>query len=827
MLRMLIRDARAGELNVLGFALALAVAALTSVSFLTDRVEQALVLQSHELLGGDLLLSADHPWPAAVAREAQARGLAVAESASFPSMVIAGGHSHLADIKAVSPNYPLRGTLRVASAPGRADAPVAGVPASGSVWVDERLLSALGLAVGDTLRVGTRELRIAALLTLEPERGLNLLALGPRVLMNQADLSATGLVQPGSRIAWHLHLAAGKAPTGMAAVAAFHQWMEPRLERGEKLETMDNARPEVRQVLERAQRFLRLAALLAVVLAAVAVGLAARRYMRRHLDGCAVLRCLGASSRQVLLIHGGAFVAFGLVLALAGTVAGYGVQALLQRLLAGLVAEALPPPSWTPWAQGLAIGLTLVVGFALPPLLRLRRVSTLRVLRRETAGPEPVSLAVWFLGAAALAGLMFWVAGDVTLGSIVLGGFAAAFLLYGALARLLLALLGPLRHGGGIGWRYGLASLRRRLAGSLIQALALGLGLTTLLLITVARDDLLAAWKSRVPADAPNRFAINIQPEQRESLNARFRAAGLAPPFLEPMVRGRLVAINGRPTGPADYADERAQRLMDREFNLSWGDRLPDGNRLQAGHWHGAGGSPAFSVELGLAETLGLKLGDVLTYDIAGNTIAAPITSLRKLDWDSMRVNFFVIAAPGMLEGFPVSYITSFHLPAQQGGFVDALVRALPNLTVIDVASVVRQLQDTLDQVARAVQAVFGFSLLAGLAVLYAALQSSADERAQELAVLRALGARGPQLRQALAAEFAALGLTAGLLAGIGASLISMLLARLVFHLPYAPDARLLFAGVLLGLVLVLAAGLLGSRKALSGSPLQVLREAL
>ncbi|TWO80085.1 ABC transporter permease [Denitratisoma oestradiolicum] len=822
MLRMLVRDARAGELNVLGFALVLAVAALTSVSFLTDRVEQALVLQSHELLGGDLLLSADHPWPAAVAREVAARNLARAESASFPSMVSANAHSHLADIKVVSSNYPLRGRLRIASASGQTDAPTREVPPPGSVWVDERLLSALDLAVGDELRVGSRELRIAALLTLEPERGLNLLAFGPRVLMHQADLASTGLVQPGSRITWRLHLAGEKD-----VVTDFRQWLEPRLGRGEKLETMDNARPELRQMLERAQRFLRLAALLAVVLAAIAVGLAAHRYMERHLDGCAVLRCLGASGRQVLLIHGGAFIGFGLLAALVGSLVGYGVQELLQRFLAGLVGPALPPPSWQPWVQGLAIGLTLVAGFALPPLLQLRKVSTLRVLRRETGGVEPVSLVVWLLGAVVLAGLMFWVAGDATLGGIVLGGFAAAFLIYGILARLLLALLGPLRHGGGIGWRYGLASLRRRLASSLIQALALGLGLTTLLLITVARDDLLAAWKSRVPPDAPNRFAINIQPEQRAVLQTRFTAAGLETPLLEPMVRGRLVAINGKAVGPADYADERAQRLMDREFNLSWGEQLPAGNRISGGRWHGAGSGPAFSVEQGLAETLGLRLGDVLTYDIAGNTVAAPITSLRKLDWDSMRVNFFVIAPPGLLEKFPVSYITSFHLPPRKSGFVDELVGALPNLTVIDVASVVRQLQDTLDQVARAVQAVFGFSLLAGLAVLYAALQSSADERAQELAVLRALGARSFQLRQALAAEFLALGLATGLLGGLGASLISALLARWVFHLPYVPSFDLPLIGLLLGPALVLAAGLLGTRQALASSPMQVLREAL
>jgi putative ABC transport system permease protein len=703
-----------------------------------------------------------------------------------------------------------------------ADQPTSRVPQSGEAWPDERLATTLGLAGGTALAVGRITVQSGPILTMEPDRGMNVFALAPRLMINLGDLAATGLIQPGSRAYYRLHLA-GDAP----AVAAYEAWAKDRLGRGEKIESLDNARPEIRNVTERAQRFLRLAALLAVILAAVAAALAAERYMRRHLDGCAVMRCMGASARQLLLIHGGEFLAFGLVATLAGCGVGYAVQLALQQMLDGLLATSLPPPSLLPWLHGLAVGLTLVIGFALPPLLRLRRVPTLRVLRREWSRSEPASVGAYLLGGLVLAGLMLWMAGEPRLGLIVLAGFLLALAFFALTARLLLAALGRLRPAGrGYGWRHGLANLRRRLAATLVQAVALALGLTALLLLTVARGDLLDSWIKRVPADAPNRFVINIQPDQRAAIADFFKARGLAPPELEPMVRGRLVQINGKPVGPESFGDERAQRLVDREFNLSWATQLPAGNTVSGGRWHGATTGPEFSVEQGLAETLNLRLGDRLTYEIAGNRVEAIVTSLRKLDWDSMRVNFFVMSPPAVLADYPASFITSFHLPADKAGAIPELVRRFPNITVIDVAALVKQLHATIDQVARAVQLVFGFAVLAGLAVLYAALQASGDERRHELAVLRALGARSRQLSGALVTEFAALGALAGLLAGIAASLIGWGLARFAFRLDYLPQMELWLVGTLAGVVLVVIAGWLGASSMLRQSALPALRAA-
>jgi len=823
MLRMLLRDLRAGELTVLAVALVLAVAALTGVGFLADRVERAVESEAHQLLGGDLLLTADHPWRDEFRAAARARGLALAETVTFPSMVSGEQGVQLAEIKAVSPEYPLRGALRIAPRPNAPDAEAAGdsrTPTPGTVWPDERLAAALGLEPPAPLKVGAAGTAVGAIVTYEPDRGINPFAIAPRLVMPLADLAATGLIQPGSRARWRLHLA-GEAD----AVKDFRRWAQARLGRGERIEGLDDARPEVRNIIERAQRFLRLAALLSVILAAVAVGLAARRYMQTHLDACAVMRCLGAGERQILLVHGGEFILLGLAATLVGGLLGWVVQEALHALLAGLVASRLPPPGPLPWLQGLAVGAVLVAGFVLPPLLRLKSVPTVRVLRREWGGAAPLTAASYLLGIACLAGLMFWMAGDGRLGGVVLGGFALAVAAFALLGRFAHALLGRLTRGAGGGWRIGLASLRRRADATLVQTVALALGLTTLLLLAFARNDLLAAWQARVPPDAPNRFVINVQPEQRAAIADFFAARGLASLRLEPMIRGRLTHVNERPVGPRDYVDDRARRLVEREFNLSARDDLPSGNRVIAGQWHGEhGGAARFSVEEGLAETLNLHVGDELRFDIAGQPVAARIGSLRKLDWDSMRVNFFVIAPLGFLDDRPTSYITSFHLPPERAGMTTELVRAFPNLTVIDVAALLRQLQDTLDQAVRAVQLVFGFALLAGLVVLYAALQASAGERRHELAVLRALGARRRQLRQALFAEFAALGAIAGLLAGGVATALGFALARWVFQLDYLPVPWPMLAGGAGGMLLVAFAGALAMRSALRAPVVEGLR---
>lgn len=818
-LRMLRRDLKAGELGLLLVALIIAVTSLTSVGFFTDRVARALKLEANQLLGGDIVLVADHALKPEWRAEATRRGLRSVESASFTSMATVGEGAQLAGVKVVEDGHPLRGSIRIAPGLNQPDAPAPGIPARGELWLDERLASALGAKVGDVVGLGASRLRMAAVLSFESDRGANFFSLLPRLIINAADLPATQLIQPGSRAFYRLHVAGDPAE-----VARFETWAKGRLQRGESLETVDNARPEVRTVLDRAERFLRFAAMLAVVLAAVAVGLATRRFVERHLDGCAVMRCLGARQAQLMGLFIGEFVLLGLAAGVVGCALGFGVQFVLAGLLGGLVGVPLPAPGGWPVAHGMAVSLLLLLGFALPPLIRLGRVSTLRVLRREWNGVAAREGLAWALGALVLAGLLVAIARDWLLGAWVVGGFALAFAVYGLVAWLVLGLLGHLRAVAGSGWRYGLAALRRRPVASLVQVLALGMGLTALLLLTLVRSDLLDNWRQSTPADAPNRFVINIQPDQLEPLRRFFADDGRPAPLLQPMIRGRLVQVNNRPVGPDDYADDRARRLVDRDFNLSFDTRLPDGNSVVAGRWHGADTAPQFSVEQGLAQTLGLALGDVLTFEIAGVRSEARITSLRKLDWDSMRVNFFVIAAPGMLDSQPASYITSFYLPAAQMEFANRLVAAFPNLTVIDVAAVIGQIQGMVGQLIGAVQFVFGFAVVAGVVVLLGALQATHDEREKELAILRTLGARNRQLRGALLAEFAALGLVAGALAGVGATGIGWALGHFVFKLPYAPSLLPVLAGSVAGCLVVMLAGWLGTRHLLSRPPLESLR---
>ncbi|WP_306477879.1 ABC transporter permease [Methyloversatilis sp.] len=817
--RMALRDFRAGELRILLVALLLAVAALTSVSFFTDRVSRSVVSEANQLLGGDLLVASRDPLPDAYADEARSRGLRAVNTWSFTSMASSADGAQLVGVKVVSDGYPLRGKLRTAPALNAPDAETRSLPAPGTVWLDERATSALGVRTGDTLTLGQLTLQVAAVLTFESDRGASFFAIVPRLMLNAADLPASGLIQPGSRISYRLHLAGEDA-----AVRSYASWLKPKLTAGEKIETVDEAQPEVRGALDRAQKFLRLAAMLAVVFAAVAVGLSARRYMQRHLDGCAVMRCLGATQARLTRLFLIEFALVGIVACAAGCAVGYVTQFGVEALLAGLFVTKLPQPGALPLVYGFAVGMTLMLGFVWPQLLRLRRVSTLRVLRREWDETDRISWGAYGFGLACLSALIVLMAGDVTLGLVVVGGFVIACGVYAAVAWLALAAVARLRGGTAGGWRYGLASLTRRRAASVMQIAALGLGLTAVLLLVIVRGDLLDAWHNRLPADAPNRFILNIQTDQLAAVREEFARAGLTPPELLPMARARLAAINGKPASPDNYDSMRAQRLVEREFNLSWSDSFQVGNRIVDGAWRAD--QPGFSVEAGLAKELGLRVGDRLAFDIAGQRVESTIHSLRELAWDSMNVNFFVVASPGVLEDFPASYITSFHLPAASAGFTNALVARFPNLTAIDVDAVVRQFRALMDQLSAAVSVVFGFALLAGVVVLFAAIEATHDERRFELAVLRTLGARNRQLRASLLTEFALLGALAGMLAAAGAVVMTMVLAREAFQLPYVPSIAQPLGGMLFSTLAVVGAGMLGLRAALRAPALASLRAA-
>ncbi|WP_137938652.1 FtsX-like permease family protein [Chitinivorax sp. B] len=818
-MRMLRRDMRAGELNVLLLALVIAVAAMTSVGFFTERVQRALNEQANDLLGADLVVNADKPIALDWQQHAHSLGLTLVHTTTFPSMVLAGDGAQIASIKAVTAGYPLRGRLLLGEASAVRQAK--GIPPLGTLWADERLLLRLNAKVGDTVQLGEATFRIDARIEREPDAAIDVFNFMPRVIINQADLATTQLIQTGSRVRYRL-LAAGQAKQ----VEAFRVFVKPKIGRGQRLETVQDARPEVRSALERAQRFLGLAALSSVALAGVAIGLATRRYVERHLNPVAMMRCLGASQPTIFQLFMWQFTCLALLAGVVGVGVGFVAQHVLVDTLAGLVDRALPAAHWLPGVQGWLLGTLLLFGFAIPPLMQLKRASTLRVLRREVAG-DVGSRAMYVAGAAMLILLLIWQVNEPKLAAYVLSGFTAGIAVAAGAGWGLMWLLRRFNRRAGITWRFGVANLYRRKGLSVVQIVALSLGLMALLTLTLVRGDLLQSWQQSVPPNAPNRFVINIQPDQRDALNQFFSAKQMVMPASYPMIRGRWVSKNEQQVKGDQYQEENARNLAEREFNLSWADKPQVDNQIVAGKfWTPGDTKPQFSVEEGLAETLGIKLGDRLTFDIAGVRYTAPVTSLRKVNWDSFNVNFFVVATPAMLAKQPTSFITSFHLPEGGQVVVNDLVRGFPNMTVIDVGSVLREVRGIIEKVAGAVQFVFLFTLAAGLVVLHAALAATQDERRFDNAILRTLGGSRRQLMHTTLAEFASIGAMAGAVAVLASGVLGWVVSTQLLNLPYQFNPLLPVLGIGGGALAVMLAGLPGMLRLLRTPPLHVLNQS-
>jgi putative ABC transport system permease protein len=827
--RTLLRDLRAGELRLLMVAVTLAVAALTAVGFFADRLQGGLQRDALQLLGGDFVVASDHPTPDAIVERARTLGLQTVRSASFPTMARAddaqGGASRLVAFKSVTPGYPLRGSVSVAAAVNAPGAATREIPAPGDVWVDPALLDSLGLKVGDPLLLGDARLRIARVITLEPDRGAGFMSFSPRVMVNDADVPATGLVQPASRVTYRLVVAGAAAP-----VREFQAFVDAQLQqpgtRGIRVESLDSGRSDMKQTLERAQNFLSLVALLAAMLSAVAVALAARAFAASHLDASAMLRVLGQSQRRIAASYTTEFALVGLFASALGVALGFAVHHVFVVLLSGLVSAGLPAASVWPAMLGVGVGMTLLAAFGLPPVLQLAQVPPLRVIRRDVGALRPASLAVLSLGVVGFAALLLVVSRDLRLGLIAIGGFAAAVLLFALLSWLAVGLLRrTVNEATAPRWMVlATRQISARPAYAVVQVSSLAVGLLALVLLVLLRTDLIASWREATPPDAPNRFVINVQPDQAKDFRAMLEGAGVARFDWYPMFRGRLVAINGKAVEESQYQDERAQRLVEREFNLSNSAAQPPHNLVVGGEWK-EGEAGAISVEDGLAKTLGLKLGDRLRFDMGGVQSEARITSLRKVDWASLHANFFVMYPVDAMPDVAITYLAAYRAP-ETPGFDNALVRRFPNVTNVDMGATLAQIQGVLDQVIRAVEFLFAFTLAAGLVVLFAAVTATREERAREFAIMRALGAGSRLLRQVQRAELAGVGLLAGLLASSAAVAVGWALARYVFGFTWAPSPWVPLAGSVAGALLALLAGWWGLRDVLARPVVETLRRA-
>ncbi|MGO3128239.1 MAG: ABC transporter permease [Luteimonas sp.] len=830
--RQLRRDFKAGDIRILFAALVLAVVAVTAVGFVTDRAERALAIEANRLLGGDAVVRGDAPIDGAIREASNAPGLEAVDTVELDSMIRVGAGDaatlQLGDVRALGDGFPLRGSFRIAGADG-VERDAGAVPEAGTAWMSRAGADTLGASVGDTVFLGDRSFRLTALVLQEPDASIDYFNVAPKVFLHLSDLEATGLIQPGSRIRYRLVIAGdANAVDGFATAA------RANIGRGQRVETIGDARPEVRSSLDRAGRFLGLAALVSVILAAVAVAMAARQHSARHLTSVAVMRCMGAQQRTLVGIHVGELLLLGVIACTLGVVIAFGLQWGIGRWLESLLGLSIPSAGLMPALQGYGVGLVVLMAFGAPPVLALRRVPALRVLRRDLGGFEPSAWLVGGAGFVGLAALLWWKAGSATLGGAMLAGIAATFAVLALLAWGLILLVRALRTRLRGSLRYGLANVSRRAGTSVAQVTALGLGLMALLLLTFVRTDLLDRWQLAIGQDAPNRFIINVQPDQLDPVRAFIADQGVDAPVLFPMIRARLVERNGEPVRGEDYAgrsgdeaqDRQAQRRAEREFNLSMQSDLRDDNRVTAGTFWGetAPATPEISVEEGFAKDLGWQLGDRIVFDIAGQRFEAPITSFRSIEWESFRPNFFVVASPGALDAYPASHITAVRVPPDTPRFTADLVQQFPNLSVVDIDAVLTQVRSTADQVSTVVQVVFWFSLAAGVLVLLAAVSASQDERLLEGSVMRVLGGKRAQLRLAQASEFAAIGLLSGLVAAIAASVLAGVIAVQVFDLPWTPNWALAAAGGGIGVLMTLLAGLWATRKVLDAPPSVTLR---
>lgn len=816
-LTQLLRDWRAGELRLIGLAVIIAVTAMTTVDFFTDRVNRVTEIQATELLAADLVVSSAEPFGEEFIERARDMGLETALTVSFRSVVVFDDRLELAEVKAVQSGYPLRGRLLVSERLFSEEIAGLTIPEPGAVWPDTRLFQLLDFDVGDRISLGAAALHAAKVLTYEPDRGGDLFNIAPRLLMNLADLDDTALIRPGSRATYRLLVAGpGEAVTGFRNLVENHEEYDIR--------GIRDARPELRTALDRADQFLGLAVLVSVTLAGLAIALSAQRYAARHFDNCAIMRCFGADPETIVKIYLSQLLVLAVICSAVGCALGYLGQSGLAALMRGLVSRPIPEPTPAPVLTGMAAGVLTVLGFAMPQILRLKNVTPLRVLRRDLVPLPPRTLGIYAAAVACLVLLAPWKPGNEAL---ILYGFAGLAITGAAsllATRLAIHWLNALRSGVGVAARFGLANIVRRAGLSTAQILAISIGFMVLTLLALVRTDLLANWHSRLPPDTPNYFLINIQPGEVDAVRQFIDDRTGMAPRTYPMIRARLITINGEAVDPDDYADERAKRFARRTFNLSVAESLQEDNRLTAGTWWGDGSEQLFSFEEEFAHTLGISLGDRLEFKIADKWVSGTVASTRWVDWDTFNVNFFVIANPETLGGYPATYITSFHLAPEDRGALIELVRTWPSITVFDVASILKQVRAIMEQVAKAVEFVSGFTLLAGVIVLLAALQTTHDERRYEAALLNALGAERGHVRAGLLAEFAILGLVAGIIAALTATVAELLLAEYVFHMDVPVNPWVWLITPLLSVLVVVISGLAGTRKALSTPPVLALR---
>jgi putative ABC transport system permease protein len=805
---------RAGALRVLVFALILAVIAITAVGFFTQRVESALNQQGGLLLGGDIAVLADHPIADKFEKKAITQGLKTVKTYEFPSMVVFGDTNQLAEIKAVAHGFPLRGDLTIGKDINEVGQLVKAAPSIGEVWLEPRLANLLNVKVGDAVEVGERTLQVSAILLREPSRGGDMFGFAPRLMMNAEDLASTNLIQFGSRVKYQLLLASSPQK-----ITQYFAQTQAELGRGEKMQDVRNARPEIKLALDKAQQFLGLSTMVSVILAMVAMLLSSLPYIKQSLDTFALMRCFGASKQTILQVLAIQTSLIALFSALIGVALGFLVQLGLAKLVGSLFLEALPPVSATPIFAGIVASIAMMFAVVLPHAWQMRNLTAMNILRRDTL-LQPMSAQAKFLPAAlVMCAMIFWQAQDAKLAiSTILAMLLLCVAIIG-FSYVLISLVNRLFNLSPNNQtlnnvKLGLLGLKRRFGLSTVQMIGFSMGLMVLMLLALIRGDLVRNWQASLPADAPNRFVINIQPAQIKGVKQFFEQQHIKDAVIFPMVRSRLISKNGQALNLTQWTDDRAKRLAEREFNLSWTASMQSDNKLLSGRWwtpqeHA---KPYISIEQDLAKTLGIQLGDKLVFDIAGNRLTLTVTSLRKVDWDTMRANFFAVTPPGVLEQYAANYISSFHLPIGADKPLNQLIREYPNLTVIDIAALMQQVRGIMQKMSSTIEYVFAFSLIAGVSVLYAALVATREDRIAEATLLRVFGASRRQVGIAYVAEFACIGVIAAFVAAVAANMLAYYMSVNILDIPFQLNITLAVSTMLIAAFVIPLAAWLGLR---------------
>ena len=812
------RDWKSGELRILIIALWIAIGGLTGVTLLVDRIDRGVTREASQVLGADLVMDSPRPIDPQFMQHAQSLGLRTSETLIFSSVVVANDQFNLATIKATDAYFPLAGELLIGDKAYEEGLAVVGAPPEGEVWISSRLFQLFDLSIGDTVEIGVHEFSVTGVVITEPG-GMSFFDFSPTIFMSLSDVDKTEIIQPGSRLTYLLDFAGEES-----ALTEFSEWTEDKLDSTQDIYGAAAGSPALGSALGRAKNYLDLSGVLGLLLGGIAIAIAANRYAFRHFDHCALLGCIGLRRNQIVWIYSLVLLLAGVLGSLLGITTGYLINESLVYTLGDLLPDEIPAPNTITFVIGFVTGLVVLLGFSLPAMMRIRSIVPIRVLRKDI---EPMTVKNWVTIMIALATLglvLLWYARNLTLVSAIIvgGSLLTAISLLASVGFLKLAArTGKHRS---IAFKYGIGHLLRHRSSSLIQISAFGLTLTLILTILLMRNELIEDWQAQLPTDAPNHFMVNILPEEVEPLKGMFQENNIVSADVFPMIRGRITAINNMTPDEFLGEDKNKHNSLERDLNLTWSNQLAASNTLLEGTWSmEAGPEVLISIEEEMATEVGLTLGDQITFDIAGQLITAEINSIRKVDWDSFEPNFYVIFNDQALVELPSTYITSFYMTPQQKPLLNDIVRQFPTVSVIELDIIMAEVRGVLDKATVAVEVVLVFIVFAGIAVLFATTLSSLDEKLYESAILKTLGANRGFVSKTIFVEYCMLGVLSGLLAAIASEGLAFALYEFVFKIDWKLHYWLWLVAPILGLLIIVPAGVLGNRPVLSTPPKVVL----